>query len=151
MVIPSGLQYWYKGGKMAQFSIRRGDSSRISTSSTPFRDGTAYFTPENGHLYIDSYVNGSPKRVPVTSSYNVEYGTLYASGWRNLSQRVPVVNLRADHNGIIGVSQSISDEALADCNNADLYVKSQENGYITIAVKGSTPTHDIPFVVVQFD
>ena len=47
---------------MALFKILKGDSSRISTDVTPFHDGWAYFTPDDGGFYIDSEDNGEQKR-----------------------------------------------------------------------------------------
>ena len=41
---------------MALFKILKGDSSRISTDVTPFHDGYAYFTPDDGGFYIDSEI-----------------------------------------------------------------------------------------------
>ena len=38
---------------MSLFKVLRGDSSRISTDVTPFHDGYAYFTPDDGSFYID--------------------------------------------------------------------------------------------------
>ena len=44
------------------FKILRGDSSRISTDITPFHDGYAYFTPDDGSFYID--INTGTAEVP---------------------------------------------------------------------------------------
>lgn len=50
---------------MSLFQILRGESSRISTSITPFHDGFAYFAADNGGLYIDSDVDGVQKRTKI--------------------------------------------------------------------------------------
>ena len=47
---------------MSLFKILRGDSSRISTDITPFHDGYAYFTPDDGSFYID--INTGTKDAP---------------------------------------------------------------------------------------
>ena len=43
---------------MDKFKILRGNSSRIDTSITPFQDGYAYFTPDDGGFYIDAEESG---------------------------------------------------------------------------------------------
>lgn len=50
---------------MALFKILKGDSSRIDMSVTPFHDGYAYFTPDDGGFYIDTLVNGEEKRIRI--------------------------------------------------------------------------------------
>lgn len=50
---------------MSLFKILRGDSTKISLDTTPFHDGYAYFTPDNGKFYIDAVVNGENKRIPL--------------------------------------------------------------------------------------
>lgn len=39
---------------MALFKILRGNSANISTSITPYHDGWAYFTVDDGKFYIDA-------------------------------------------------------------------------------------------------
>lgn len=39
---------------MALFKILKGPSSRIDTATTPYTEGYAYFTPDDGGLYIDA-------------------------------------------------------------------------------------------------
>lgn len=53
---------------MGLFKILRGDSSRISTTVTPFHDGYAYFTPDDGKLYIDAQVGSEQKRICVSGA-----------------------------------------------------------------------------------
>ncbi len=55
---------------MGLFKILRGDSSRISASATPFHDGYAYFTPDDGKLYIDALVGGKQKRICINIATN---------------------------------------------------------------------------------
>lgn len=57
---------------MSLFKILRGDSSRISPAVTPFRDGYAYFTPDDGRFYIDAIVNNTNNRVCINPSRKVE-------------------------------------------------------------------------------
>lgn len=139
---------------MALFKILKGDSSRIDTSVTPFHDGYAYFTPDDGGFYIDSIENGIQKRIRVTSpnsggsESSAIYGTLLASGWKNSQQRIAVENLKANQNGMIGVTHTITDEQLNACGAAGLYVCNQEDGYLTIALSGDTPPCDIPVVII---
>ena len=52
---------------MALFKILRGASSRVSTETTPFHDGYAYFTPDDGVLYIDADNDGVEERIPINS------------------------------------------------------------------------------------
>lgn len=138
---------------MALFKILKGDSSRIDTSVTPFHDGYAYFTPDDGGFYIDSVENGEQKRIRVTSPNSgaesvAVYATLLASGWENSQQKIAVANLTATQNGVIGVTQNISDDQLSACGAAGLYVCNQEDGYLTIALSGETPSCDIPVVII---
>lgn len=138
---------------MALFKILKGDSSRIDVTVTPFHDGYAYFTPDDGGFYIDSLENGEEKRIRVTSpSSGAEsvavYATLLASGWESSQQRIAVANLTANQNGVIGVTQNITDEQLNACSEAGLYVCNQEDGYLTIALSGETPSCDIPVVII---
>ena len=139
---------------LALFKILKGESSRISTEITPFHEGYAYFTPDDGGLYIDSSDNGVNKRIRVTSpgaggaGSTAVYSTLFASGWVNSEQTISVAGLTENTNGVIGISHDITDEQLEACGNAGLYVCGQGNGYLTIALNGNTPPCDIPVVVI---
>lgn len=57
---------------MALFKTMRGPSSRISTDVTPFHDGYAYFTPDDGRFYIDAADSGVNKRICINPSRKVE-------------------------------------------------------------------------------
>lgn len=50
---------------MALFKILKGDSSRVGTDTTPFHEGYAYFTPDDGGFYIDAVSGGSNKRIRI--------------------------------------------------------------------------------------
>lgn len=57
---------------MAIFKILKGDSSRISLEKTPFNEGWAYFTPDNGGFYIDVEVDGVQRRIRVSTDAHIE-------------------------------------------------------------------------------
>lgn len=137
---------------MALFKILKGDSSRISTDVTPFHDGYAYFTPDDGGFYIDSEDNGEQKRHrinPVNSSGSTAVSaTLLSGGWSSGEQTLQISGVTAESNGVIGLSQSVSDAEMESAKNAELYVCGQGTGTITIAAYGETPTRDIPVVVI---
>lgn len=52
---------------MSLFKILRGASSRISTETTPFHDGYAYFTPDDGAFYIDANNGEAEERIRINS------------------------------------------------------------------------------------
>lgn len=137
---------------MALFKILKGDSSRISTDVTPFHDGYAYFTPDDGGFYIDSEDNGEQKRHrinPVNSSGSTAVSVTLLSGrWSSGEQTLQISGVTAESNGVIGLSQSVSDAEMEAAKNAELYVCGQGTGTITIAAYGETPTRDIPVVVI---
>lgn len=137
---------------MALFKILKGDSSRISTDVTPFHDGYAYFTPDDGGFYIDSEDNGEQKRHrinPVNSGGSTAVSaTLLSGGWSSGEQTLQISGVTAESNGVIGLSQSVSDAEMEAAKNAELYVCGQGTGTITIAAYGETPTRDIPVVVI---
>ena len=141
---------------MALFKILKGDSSRIDMGVTPFHDGYAYFTPDDGGLYIDSSDNGVNKRIRVTSPYTggaestTFYSTLLASGWEDGKQTIYISGLTECTNGMIGTTHDITDEQLKTCNDASLYVCDQGEGYLTIAVNGNIPSCNIPIAVLLF-
>ena len=137
---------------MALFKILKGDSSRISTDVTPFHDGWAYFTPDDGGFYIDSEDNGEQKRHRINpqgaGSSTAVYATLLSTGWSSGQQTLQVVGVSEESNGVIGLTQDISDAEMEAAKNAELYVCDQGNGTITVAVFGETPTRNIPVVVI---
>lgn len=138
---------------MAIFKILKGDSSRISLEQTPFNEGYAYFTPDDGGFYIDAVVNGEQKRIRInpqgsgTASVAVE-SILRASGWNSGRQTLVIDGLTANSNGIIGLSQDVSSAELEAANNAIMYVSDQSDGLLTIAAYGDIPTTDIPVVTI---
>lgn len=119
---------------MALFKILKGDSSRISTDVTPFHDGYAYFTPDDGGFYIDSEDNGEQKRHrinPVNSSGSTAVSaTLLSGGWSSGEQTLQISGVTAESNGVIGLSQSVSDaemEAAKKCRT--LCVRARNRNY----------------------
>lgn len=137
---------------MALFKILKGDSSRISTDVTPFHDGYAYFTPDDGGFFIDSEDDGEQKRHrinPINSGGSTAVSaTLLSGGWSSGEQTLQISGVTAESNGVIGLSQSVSDAEMEAAKNAELYVCGQGTGTITIAAYGETPTRDIPVVVI---
>lgn len=138
---------------MAIFKILKGASSRIDLDTTPFTEGYAYFTPDDGGFYIDAEVNGEQKRIRInpegsgTASKAVD-SILLASGWNSGHQTLAIEGLKSDSNGIIGLSHDVSSAELEAANNAILYVSDQSDGLLTIAAYGDTPSTDIPVVTI---
>lgn len=136
---------------MALFKILRGESSRISTEITPFHDGYAYLTPDDGGFYIDALVGDKQKRIRINQSgsgSNAVLKVLTVAGWVNGRQTLSVEGLKADQNGIIGLQQDISAAEKEAVRAAELTVCDQGDGTLTIAMDGDKPTCDIPVVII---
>ena len=135
---------------MALFKILKGDSSRISTDITPFHDGYAYYTPDDAGFYIDAVYNGENVRKKINSveSSKSINATLSSSQWINGSQTLSIADIKIDTNGIIGLSHGATDDEMAACADAGIYVDSQGDGTLTLSITGSTPSIDIPVVVL---
>lgn len=136
---------------MALFKILRGNSANLN--STPFHDGYAYFTHDDGGFYIDSEVDGVQKRTQINKpggSTTAINATLLASAWSSGQQTLQIEGVSASSNGVAGVAQEISDAAMESAKEAELYVSGQGEGTVTITVFGETPTRDIPVVVILF-
>ena len=74
--------------------------------------------------------------------------TLLASAWSAGQQTVAIEGMTADTDGVVGISQLISDAELEAVKSAELYVCGQGDGTLTIAAFGDVPTCDIPIVVI---
>lgn len=74
--------------------------------------------------------------------------TLLASGWTNNQQVLNVVGVTATTNGIIGLAQSVSDNALGAASEAGLYICGQGDGTVTVACMEDAPSCDIPVVII---
>lgn len=138
---------------MALFKILRGESSRISTDITPFHDGYAYLTPDDGGFYIDALVGDTQKRIRINPSgggSRAVTATLTVAGWENGQQTISVDGLTADQNGIIGLTQDISTAEKEAVRAAEMTVCGQSDGTLTIAMDGDKPTCDIPVVIILF-
>ena len=136
---------------MSLFKIFRGNSSRISIDVTPFHDGYAYFSTDDGGFYIDAETDiGEQKRSLINPKSTEFQGFLTASAWSAGQQTVAIPNMTATQNGIIAVDGDLDDEMLDEIKNADLHIAGQAEGSLTIEAKGTQPTHDIPIVVVLF-
>lgn len=136
------------------FKILQGDSSRISVDITPLHPGWCYFTQDDGRLYIDSAdEDGSnPKRTcinPTTGGASKTVtGVLTKNGWVSGQQTLLVAGLTAGQNGVIGVTQSITDAQMEAAKGAELYVCRQVDGALTVACFGDAPQIDIPVVTI---
>lgn len=134
---------------MSFFKIFKGDSSRISMDATPFHNGYAYFTPDDGGLYIDSAENGVNKRIRVDGSSSVS-GVLPSNKWTDNRQTVLIPNLGVSQNGLIGLSQDATNEQVSAANMARIRICGQEDGSLTLAFDGDTPACDIPYTIILF-
>ena len=134
------------------FKILKGDSSRISTDVTPFHEGYAYVTANDGGFYIDSEYNGEQKRIRInpqnSGSSTAVTATLLASGWSGGQQTLTIDGVTADSNGVIGVTQDITNAEMEAAKSAELYVCAQGDATLTVAAFGETPTCNIPVVVI---
>lgn len=74
--------------------------------------------------------------------------TLTATGWSDGQQILSVPGLGANQNGVIGISQSISDEQFTAASKAGLYICAQSTDSITIAANGTVPECNIPVTVI---
>ena len=133
---------------MALFKILKGDSSRIDTNTTPFNEGFAYFTPDDGGFYIDALVGGTQKRIRINKPSTPISATLLASGWSSGQQTISVTGVTASSNGIIGLSQSATSAQLEAARDAELQITGQGNGTVTITANNGAPSVDIPVVVI---
>lgn len=158
------------------FKILKGPSSRISTDITPFHEGYAYVTEDGGDFYVDLIVEGKQKRVQInpdeipaggkdgqlltktatgwewkdapTGGSESFPAVLYANRWEAGKQVISLRNVKADTNGVVGISQDISESAMEAAQAASLYISGQTTGSITITAFGDTPAVDIPISVV---
>lgn len=134
------------------FKILQGDSSRISLDITPFHAGWCYFTSDDGKLYIDSEDNGVQKRTCINptsgGASKAVNGVLTKNGWVSGRQTLPVAGLQESQNGVIGIAQEVTDSQMAAAKSAEMYVCSQANGALTVAVFGDVPQIDIPVVTI---
>ena len=136
------------------FKILKGSSERISTDVTPFHDGYAYFTPDDGGFYIDSEDNGVQQRIrinPEDAGSVAVSATLLASGWSNGKQTLMISDVKADTNGVISVAQDITEAQMEAAKNAGLNVSAQSAGSLTISASGTVPTINIPVVLILWD
>lgn len=138
---------------MALFKILKGSSSRIDLSVTPFHDGYAYFTPDDGGFYIDSEDDGVQRRIRINppcegGSSTAITAVLSADGWSDGMQTIFAEGVTADSNGVIGVTQDVTEAEMTAAKKAELFVFEQGEGMIKVAALGETPACDIPVVTV---
>ena len=70
---------------MAHFKVHYGTKEHFD--NTPLHIGYAYFTPEDGHFYIDGKVNGILKRICLNSVRNPDDIYKYYSSQEEFPQR----------------------------------------------------------------
>lgn len=97
---------------------------------------------------MDAATADGNQRIRINPKSKSIQATLLASGWANGEQTLSLDGVTAQTNGFIGLTHSISDEALTAAKSAELFVSGQGDGTITIAVSGDTPTVDIPVVAI---
>lgn len=73
---------------------------------------------------------------------------LTAAGWVNGRQTVSISGLTAAQDGLVGLSQNVTDAEKAAATAADMYVCAQAGGSFTVAVGGVQPSCDIPITVI---
>ena len=133
---------------MALFKILQGESSRISTDITPFHEGYAYFTTDDGGFYIDAVVEGENERICINpNSIPIEY-TLSKDAWSSKEQTITLGELFSDSNGYTGLSPKASDEAVAAATKAAMRITQQADNALTISCSGEIPTIDIPIIII---
>lgn len=81
-------------------------------------------------------------------------GVLMAGGWTGTKapyvQTLEFPEIRADHDGLISLSNDIDSDARCAAMDATLCVESQDVGALTIAAHGILPALDIPVVITLF-
>lgn len=133
---------------MSLFKILRGNSARISTEITPFHDGYAYFTVDDGGFYIDATNGNNQDRIRVNPKSDGIALTLLPGGWLNGEQTLSVDGLTSDTNGVLGISPNATNEQREAAKTAKLYLSAQNNGSITVKCAGTVPSVNIPISLV---
>ena len=139
---------------MALFKMMKGDSSRIKLEVTPFTEGYAYFTPDDGGFYIDAEVDGEQRRIRINpkndSGCTPINATLKAGQWDGGDQTLSIQEVTSESNGVMGISQEVSEDALDAIAEAMLYISAQGEGSVTVTAYGDEPKVDIPVVLLLF-
>ena len=134
---------------MAIFKILKGASSRIDTDITPFKEGYAYFTPDDGGFYIDAVVDDSDKRIRINQPINEQsptYGTEENLSELNSGEKISVsfgkiakaisdlishIGNKKNPHGVtaedIGALTSLS---VTDSTTKKNYIISMDNGFV---------------------
>lgn len=108
-----------------------------------------YFVKSTGHFW--RYLKGAwvdLSALASGSSSIMVAVTLLANAWKDGQQTVAVTGMTKDHNGTIGLSQTVTNLQFEATKSADLSVYAQKDGELTIVAYGDTPTIDIPAVVI---
>lgn len=129
---------------MSLFKILRGSSSRIGLSATPFHDGYAYFTPDDGGFYIDAEDDsGNQRRIRINepnsgASSEAIIVTLSRSGWTDDQQTVSVPGVTVD--SIVVVCGGKGSEL--EYRECGVYCSEQGEGILTFTA-GWIPDIDL--------
>ena len=147
---------------MALFKILKGDSSRISTDITPFHDGYAYFTSDDGGFYIDVENNGiqTRTRVQSPSMSSEQYTVTFSNGaWTSsggyYKQTKTVTGLAAsyavspDIDVSLSGTDSESDASLIDAFSLVSVAQTATNS-LTLLCCGDPPEINLPVTVRVF-
>lgn len=137
------------------FKILKGDSSRISMDVTPFHEGYAYVTEDQGGFYVDLVVNGENKRVQINPDEIPAGGidgqllTKTASGWEwkdapktvSASSKTPLMDgtaaLGSDTGYAKGDHVHPTDTSRQAKITAKGILKGDGNGGVSAATRGS--------------
>lgn len=133
---------------MALFKALVGDSSRISTDVTPYHEGYVYLTPDDGGFYVDAMVDDEESRIRINPKSDRIELTLKATDWSAKQQALSLSKITANGNGWLSLPANATPEQEEAAANAELYVASQVDGFLILVARGTTPTIDIPIVII---
>ena len=85
------------------FKPMRGNSARISTNVTPFHDGWAYFTVDDGKFYIDAVDDNNSEKRTCINPDSAFVKTFSAANWSGGKITIPVSEHKLPlKNGCVG-------------------------------------------------
>lgn len=108
-----------------------------------------YFVKSTCHFW--RYLSGAWVDLSAATaggSSQAVFVTLQANEWVAGRQTVSVPGMTKNQNGNVGLIHDVTTAQFEAASNANLYPCHQEDGELTIAVYGDTPTVDIPAVVI---
>ncbi len=74
--------------------------------------------------------------------------TLKQAEWNAGQQILSIPEVTAKQNGFIGLPQGVARSILETAGKSKLYVKSQDDGTITVGYHGEKPNGDIPVAII---